>query len=59
MAENLPPTPTRQIEGQTVLATEEKLSDRHNVENLELYAVFPFRLYGADKEGLEMARLTV
>jgi len=28
----------------------------HNFENPELYAIYPFRLYGLDKPGLEMAR---
>jgi hypothetical protein len=30
----------------------------HNVENPELYSVYPFRLYGVDKPGLELARHT-
>jgi hypothetical protein len=28
----------------------------HNEENPELYAIYPFRLYGLDKPGLQMAR---
>jgi hypothetical protein len=28
----------------------------HNEENPELYAIYPFRLYGLDKPGLELAR---
>ena len=31
---------------------------RHNVENPELYAVWPFGLYGLDKPGLKVARDT-
>jgi hypothetical protein len=31
---------------------------RHNVENPELYAVWPFHLYGLDKPGLKIARDT-
>jgi hypothetical protein len=31
---------------------------RHNVENPELYAVWPFHLYGLDKPNLEIARDT-
>jgi hypothetical protein len=39
------------------LAPAQKYKDeRHNVENPELYAVWPFRLYGLGKPGLEDAR---
>ncbi|HXB58941.1 MAG TPA: DUF5703 domain-containing protein [Candidatus Acidoferrales bacterium] len=31
---------------------------RHNVENPELYAVWPFHLYGLDKPGLDIAQAT-
>ncbi|HEY4289782.1 MAG TPA: DUF5703 domain-containing protein [Puia sp.] len=30
----------------------------HNAENPELYSIYPFRLYGLDKPGLELARHT-
>lgn len=30
----------------------------HNSENPELYSIYPFRLYGLDKPGLELARHT-
>jgi hypothetical protein len=33
-------------------------TERHNVENPELYAVWPSRLYGVDKPDLQMARDT-
>jgi hypothetical protein len=36
----------------------EILSNRGNSENPELYAVFPFRLYGVGKPDLDMARRT-
>jgi hypothetical protein len=55
---DLPPVPTRQLDRETVLAPAETYTDLHNVENPELYAIFPFRLYGLGKPELEMARFT-
>jgi len=49
------------VDGKTVkvIAPAEKHeTERHNVENPELYAVWPSRLYGVDKPGLQMARDT-
>jgi hypothetical protein len=40
----LPPLPTREVEGERMLAPAERFADKRNVENPELYAVFPFRL---------------
>ena len=54
----LPSLPTRQIEGQTALAAADAFADKHNIENPELYAVFPYRLYGVGKGELELARYT-
>lgn len=39
-----------------LLPAEEIYEDSKNLENPELYAVFPFRLYGVGKPDLEMAR---
>jgi alpha-L-fucosidase 2 len=55
MLKELPPLPTRQIQGQTALGFAEMPGSKHNAENPELYAVFPFRLYGLDKPELKMA----
>jgi hypothetical protein len=52
----LPPVPLRQKDGQTLLSPAQEYADRHNCENPELYAVFPYRLYGVGKADLEMAR---
>ncbi len=52
----LPPVPTRVADGHTVLAPGESFSNRQNSENPELYAIFPFRLFGVGKPDLEMAR---
>lgn len=42
----LPPVPTRVVDGKTILAPAERWSSQHNAENGELYAVFPYRLFG-------------
>jgi len=42
----LPPVPMGEVKGQKVLRPAESFSDGANYENPELYAVFPFRLYG-------------
>lgn len=53
----LPPLPTREEKGQMLLsAAEEIMEPPANVENPELYAVFPYRRFGLGKPGLEMAR---
>lgn len=54
----LPPVPTVEQDGQTVIPPAEKLvSDlRSNSENPELYAIYPFRVYGLEKKGLQTAR---
>jgi len=51
----LPPVPTREIDGVRMLAPAERFADKRNVENPELYAVYPFRLYGLGKPGIELA----
>jgi len=54
----LPPVPTREVEGAKVLACAESYSGRQNSENPELYAVFPYRRYGLGKPDLELASRT-
>jgi len=56
LAAQIPPIPTRQAEGHTLLAAAQEFSSRNNCENPELYAIFPYRLYGVGKPDLEMAR---
>lgn len=51
----LPPVPMK--DGRLV-AAQELIGPIKNTENPELYAIFPFRLYGAGKPELEMARRT-
>jgi alpha-L-fucosidase 2 len=40
----LPPLPTRVVDGKAVLAPAERFDRKQNIENPELYAVFPFRI---------------
>ena len=56
LAGQVPPIPTRKIEGKDALAAAELFSDRHNCENPELYAIFPYRLFGLERPGLDVAR---
>ena len=51
----LPPIPTREIDGSRMLAPAGRFADKRNVENPELYAVYPFRLYGLGKPDIELA----
>ena len=46
----LPELPTRQVDGVPMLAPAEKYEDKRNIENPELYAVFPFRLVSFEKD---------
>jgi len=46
------------LNGAAVLAAAEKFATQRNMENAELYAVFPYRLYGVGKPDLELARRT-
>ena len=55
----IPPMPMMEIAGKPAISPAEgELPDRSNIENPELYAVVPFRLYGVGKPELEMARHT-
>lgn len=55
----LPDLPTRILEdGKKILAPAEKFDIKANRENSELYAVFPYRLYGVGRQGSEIAQLT-
>jgi len=55
----IPPLPMREADGVRVLSpAQEILGPQANSENPELYAVFPFRLYGVGKDDLELGRRT-
>jgi alpha-L-fucosidase 2 len=56
----LPPLPAKTENGQTfLLPAQEILAPPINSENPELYAVFPYRLYGVGKPDIEVARNTL
>ena len=51
----LPAIATRAENGRTLLAPAERTAgDPHNRENGELYAIFPYRLYGVGRPDLEL-----
>jgi len=52
----LPPIPVAEVNGKRLLRPAETFSAHSNSENTELYAVFPYRLFGIGRPDLEMAR---
>ena len=54
----LPPLPLRTVGGRTALAPAATYDHKSNIENPELYAVFPFGWIDLDSEDLERARRT-
>jgi alpha-L-fucosidase 2 len=58
LAGELPELPKTQRNGTTVLAFAEKYDNPRNSENPELYAIYPFRLYGLGKPDLDLAKAT-
>ena len=60
MLTELPAIPLRIKHGQKMLAPAVKFSKRKNVENPELYAIFPYRLFGINKEtDINLAKLAM
>jgi len=53
---DLPPVPIGERDGKKVLLPAETFSDCKNCENPELYAIFPFRLYGVGKPDLAVGK---
>jgi alpha-L-fucosidase 2 len=52
--ESLPPIPMKEEDGKRFLLPAEKFDRKSNSENPELYAVFPYRIYGLGKPDLEI-----
>ncbi len=50
-----PPLPRGKQDGVDVLLPALKYKDKRNIENPELYAVFPYRLFGVEKTDLPLA----
>jgi alpha-L-fucosidase 2 len=51
----LPDVPMRNIDGKKVLSPAQEFSEKQNVENPEMYAVFPYRAYGVGKPDIDIA----
>lgn len=51
----LPDIPTRVYKGTQMLAAAEKFAKKQNIENPELYSVFPFRLFTKQKPNYNLA----
>ncbi len=58
MLNELPDLPIGEKNGDAVLLPAEKFDKKKNTENPEMYAVFPFRIFGVGKPNLELARRT-
>ncbi len=58
LIKDLPEIPVRIVNNETVIAPAAEFYDKANVENPELYAVFPYRTYGLGKPELELAKRT-
>jgi len=52
----LPEIPTQKLNGKDILAPAHEYSGKQNVENPELYAVFPYRTFGVGKDNIEIAK---
>ncbi len=49
LRDRIPPLPIREVDGVRMLAPAERFEDKKNIENPELYAVYPFRLVSFEK----------
>jgi hypothetical protein len=56
--QELPPVPVAEVKGVKLLRPSGSFSGGQYSENPELYAVFPYRLFGVGKPDLDMARAT-
>ena len=56
LRQKLPDIPLREIDGMKLLAPAERFEDHRNIERPEMYAVFPFNLYGINKPNLDYAK---
>lgn len=58
MLARIPQIPLRVVDGKEMIAPAMAWERVNNVETPQLYPVFPWRIYGVGKEGLEVARNT-
>jgi hypothetical protein len=54
----LPPLPIGERGGQPAILPAQQFAEQKNIENGELYPVYPYGLYGVGKPDLELARAT-
>ncbi|MFZ2053046.1 MAG: DUF5703 domain-containing protein [Candidatus Aminicenantales bacterium] len=54
MQDKMPDLPTREVEGRRMLAPAEAFATKSNIENPELYAVFPYRRVALGRPGIEL-----
>jgi len=50
----LPEIPMREVDGEKLLAPAYEYSGKQNIENPELYAIFPYRRFSVGKENIEL-----
>ncbi|MCP3920161.1 MAG: LamG domain-containing protein [bacterium] len=50
----LPPLPLQTVDGEQMLAPAARFEDKRNIENPELYAIFPFRRVAFEKPNVEL-----
>lgn len=55
----LPDLPVREIDGQVALAPAAEFAMKRNIENPELYAVFPFRLVSFERDNASLGRVAL
>jgi len=55
LRDKLPPIPLREVNGKKALAPAERFANKSNIENPELYAVFPFRLFAFNRPNADWA----
>ena len=58
LVSHVPEIPMREIEGRKVISPAVAWARINNVETTQMYPVFPWRVYGVGREGLEIARDT-
>jgi hypothetical protein len=56
LLEDMPEIPTAEKDGKRMIVAGYELRDLRNVENPELYAVFPYRMFGIDKPDIELVQ---
>ena len=54
MIGELPEIPMREVDGEKLLAPAYEYSGKQNIENPELYAIFPYRKFTIGKENIEL-----